>query len=113
MVSDPRSISTSRATADALENAGLLRTLVGALASPVPYGVDGEHVAPDADFEEKVVRGLHTYATACGRAFPAQEGSALKGYLEEQEKKEGSEERLAERWNLTKEEVRELKKAVA
>ena len=113
MVSDPRSISTSRATADALENAGLLRTLVGALASPVPYGVDGEHVAPDADFEEKVVRGLHTYATVCGRAFPAQEGGTLKGYLEEQEKKEGGEERLAERWNLTKEEVRELKKAVA
>ncbi|KAI0659587.1 armadillo-type protein, partial [Cubamyces menziesii] len=113
MVSDPRSISTSRATADALESAGLLRTLVGALASPVPYGVDGEHVAPDADFEEKVVRGLHTYATACGRAFPAQEGGTLKGYLEEQEKKEGGEERLAERWNLTKEEVRELKKAVA
>ncbi|KAH9886752.1 nucleotide exchange factors-like protein [Cubamyces lactineus] len=113
MVSDPRSISTSRATADALLSAGLLRTLVSALASPVPYGLDGEYVAPDADFEEKVVRGLHTYATACGRAFPEQEGSALRGYLEEQERKEGGEERLAERWNLTKEEVRELKKAVA
>ncbi|KAI0324503.1 Fes1-domain-containing protein [Cubamyces sp. BRFM 1775] len=113
MVSDPRSISTSRATADALEQTGLLRTLVGALASPLPYGADGEHDTPDADFEEKVVRGLHTYATACGRAFPAQEGERLKGYLQEQEKKEGGEEKLAERWNLTREEVRELKKAAA
>ncbi|KAI0369329.1 Fes1-domain-containing protein [Pilatotrama ljubarskyi] len=114
MVSDPSSISTSGPTVHALEHDGLLGTLVGALASPVPHGPDGEHGADgegDADFEEKVLRSLHTYATACGRALPEEEGRRLKGFLEERERREGGEEGLAERWNLTREEVRELKRA--
>ncbi|KAI0354249.1 Fes1-domain-containing protein [Trametes cingulata] len=114
MVSDPSSISTSGPTVHALEHDGLLGTLVGALASPVPHGPNGEHGADgegDADFEEKVLRSLHTYATACGRTLPEEEGRRLRGFLEERERREGGEQGLAERWNLTRQEVRELKKA--
>jgi hsp70-interacting protein len=55
MVSDPSSTKTSQFTVEALEDRGLLRTLVKALVAPVPYGEDGESEG-DADFEEKVVR---------------------------------------------------------
>ncbi|KAI8990373.1 nucleotide exchange factor Fes1-domain-containing protein [Trametes punicea] len=110
MVSDPSSASTSGPTLHALEHDGLLSSLVGALAAPVPHGADGEREG-DADFEEKVLRSLHTYSTAHGRALPADEGQRLGRYLREQESREGGEERLAERWNFTRDEVRELKKA--
>lgn len=55
MVSDPSSTITSPFAVKALEDRGLLRTLVRALVTPVPCGRDGESEG-DADFEEKVVR---------------------------------------------------------
>lgn len=110
LLSDPRSASTSAATARALERTGLLGALVSALAQPVPHGPDGE-TEGDADFEEKVLRGLHTYTTGGRRTLPKEDASALARYLDEQESKEGGEEQLAEKWNFTKEEVQELKQA--
>lgn len=38
-----------------MEERGLLRALVKALTSPVPYGQDGESEG-DAEFEENIVR---------------------------------------------------------
>ncbi|KAI0651140.1 armadillo-type protein [Trametes meyenii] len=112
MVSDPSSASTAAATADAFARAGLLRALVSALAEPVPHGPDGEREG-DADFEEKVLRSLHTFVAGGGRALPRGEAGRLGAFLEEREREEGGEARVAERWNLTVEEVRELKKATA
>ena len=54
MISDPSSTMTSKSAVEALENRGILRALVRALTTPVPYGEDGESEV-DADFEEKVV----------------------------------------------------------
>ncbi|KAI0673146.1 armadillo-type protein [Trametes maxima] len=118
MVSDPSSTSTAAATADAFLRAGLLRALVSALAEPVPHGPDGEREG-DADFEEKALRGVHTYVAGLGagreagagggRTLPPGEAGRLRGFLEEREREEAG---VAERWNLTVEEVRELKKAV-
>ncbi|OJT11189.1 Hsp70 nucleotide exchange factor FES1 [Trametes pubescens] len=110
LLSDPRSASTSAATASALARTGLLGALVSALAQPVPHGPDGE-TEGDADFEEKVLRGLHTYTAGGQRALPKEEAGALARYLDEQESKEGGEAGLAEKWNFTREEVRELKQA--
>ncbi|OSD00060.1 hypothetical protein PYCCODRAFT_730518 [Trametes coccinea BRFM310] len=110
LLSDPASASTAGATLHALEQHGLLSSLVGALAAPVPHGPDGEREG-DADFEEKVLRSLHTYSAAHGRALPEEEGRRLGEYLREQERREGGEEKLAEKWNFTRDEVRELKRA--
>ena len=55
MISDPSSTVTSQYTLRALEERGLLQALVRALASPVPYGQDGE-LDGDPDFEEKIAR---------------------------------------------------------
>ena len=55
MLSDPSSISTSPATLKALEEHGILQSLVSAVTAPVPHGPDGEREG-DADFDEKVVR---------------------------------------------------------
>ena len=46
---------TSQLAVKAMEDRGLLRTLVRALTAPVPYGQDGESEG-DVDFEQKVVR---------------------------------------------------------
>lgn len=55
MISDPSSTTTSPLAVKALEERGLLRALVRALTSSVPYGQDGESEG-DMDFEEKVVQ---------------------------------------------------------
>jgi len=55
MLKDPSSISTSRITLEALENQGLLQSLLTGLITPVPYGKDGE-CDGDVDFEEKALR---------------------------------------------------------
>ncbi|KAH9853001.1 nucleotide exchange factors-like protein [Lenzites betulinus] len=110
LVSDPRSASTSLPTARALPRSGLLAALVGALAQPVPHGPDGDR-EDDADFEEKVLRGLHTYAAGGRRALPAAEGAALRGWLDDAERREGGAAQVAEKWGLTGEELGELKVA--
>ena len=55
MQADPSSISTSPAALKALEEHGILQSLVSAVTSPVPHGPDGESEG-DADFDEKVIR---------------------------------------------------------
>ena len=112
MVADPSSFATSPPTVRALAAHGLLAALVSALASPLPHGPDGD-CAPDADFEEKVLRALHTYAVPCQRPIAGAERKTLAAWLAEQSGKAGGDAEAAERWGLTVEEVKELKEATA
>ena len=97
----------------ALEAYGVLHALVAAVVSPVPHGPDGESEGGDPDFEEKVLRALHTYVGPCGRPLPAEERGTLGKWLDEQSGKAGGDAKVAERWALTVDEVRELKAATS
>lgn len=55
MVADPTSLSTSPLTLRAMEEEGLLQSLIDALTSPLPHGPDGESEG-DSDFEAKIVK---------------------------------------------------------
>lgn len=112
MVSDPSSFSTSPPTVQALEQNGLLSTLVSSLATPVPHGPNGESEG-DADFEEKVLRALHTYTVGCQRPIEGDNRQTLNEWLARQSKKQGGDRGVAEKWGLTEEEVKELKEATA
>ena len=112
MVSDPSSFSTSPPTVQALEQNGLLSTLVSSLATPVPHGPNGESEG-DADFEEKVLRALHTYAVGCQRPIEGDNRQTLGEWLAQQSERQGGDKGVAEKWGLTEEEVRELKEATA
>ncbi|KAF8550654.1 Fes1-domain-containing protein [Imleria badia] len=74
MLSDPASVSTSPTTMEALQRddasdgSSLLDALISALVEPVPFGADGENES-DVEFQENVVRLLHTYAVLCGGRF--------------------------------------------
>ena len=112
MVSDPSSFSTSPPTVQALEQNGLLSTLVSSLATPVPHGPNGESEG-DADFEEKVLRALHTYAVGCQRPIEGDNRQTLGEWLAQQSERQGGDKGVAEKWGLTEEEVKELKEATA
>lgn len=112
MLSDPSSFSTSPPTVQALEQNGLLSTLVSSLATPVPHGPNGESEG-DADFEEKVLRALHTYTVGCQRPIEGDDRQTLGEWLAVQSKKAGGDKGVAEKWGLTEEEVKELKEATA
>ncbi|KAH9922216.1 nucleotide exchange factors-like protein [Fomitopsis serialis] len=112
MLSDPSSISTSPAALKALEEHGILQSLVSAVTSPVPYGPDGESEG-DADFDENVIRTLHTYATSCDGRFSAQQKTDLRAHVKDETDKAGSEPKLAEKWGLTTDELTAFKQAIA
>lgn len=60
MLSDPSSTSTSPLVLKAMREEGVLESVLDALVTPVPFGVDGE-VEEDVDFEEKCVRQVFYY----------------------------------------------------
>ncbi|KAI0758916.1 nucleotide exchange factors-like protein [Fomes fomentarius] len=111
MVADPSSYATSPSTVRALEERGLLQTLISSLASPVPHGPDGESEG-DADFEEKVLRALHTYAVGCQRPIDGEDGKVLGEWLGKQSSKAGGDAKAAEKWGLSEPELKELKQAI-
>lgn len=111
MLANPSSFSTSPATLKALEEHGLLQALVSAVTSPTPHGVDGEHEG-DADFDEKVMRSLHTYTTTCDGKFSDDQKRALHAYIEGEIAKADTEQEAAERWGLTTDELRSMRRAV-
>ncbi|PIL25864.1 hypothetical protein GSI_11617 [Ganoderma sinense ZZ0214-1] len=113
MVRDPSSYATSPPTIAALEAHRVLPALVAAVTAPIPHGPDGESEGGDPDFEEKVLRALHTYVGPCGCALSAEEKRTLGTWLNEQSGKSGGDTKVAERWALTVDEVRELKAATA
>jgi len=109
MLSDPSSISTTRLTQHALEQRGLLQTLVQSLVSPLPFGPDGES-EHDADYEELIIHVLHTYVTSCHGQFPPNDKKDLSSFFNQQ----GSDDsKLAEKWNLAAEQVQSLRRAVS
>ncbi|KZT68029.1 nucleotide exchange factors-like protein [Daedalea quercina L-15889] len=112
MQSDPSSISTSPMALKALEEHGILQSLISAVTSPVPHGPDGEEEG-DADFDEKVIRSLHTYVTSCDGRFSEQQKQALRVHVKSETGKAGSEPKLAEKWGLTTDELAALKRAIA
>ncbi|GBE86961.1 Hsp70 nucleotide exchange factor FES1 [Sparassis crispa] len=111
MLSDPTSFSTSPATFAAFQERGMLQALISSLTSPTPHGADGE-TEGDPDFEEKVVRSLHTYVTSCHGHFTDGQRSELAAYVKEQTTKTGGDSRLAQRWGFTVDEVKALRHAV-
>ncbi|EIN05153.1 nucleotide exchange factors-like protein [Punctularia strigosozonata HHB-11173 SS5] len=105
MVADPSSANTSPLAVSALAAHGILDKLISALAHPVPHGADGEHDGRDADFEEKVVNALYTYAVVCGAPLEQGQKQALRAYLEAEAKGEAG----THSWGLTDRELRALK----
>jgi hsp70-interacting protein len=81
--------------------------VVAALVSPVPYGPDGDNVEADADFEEKGVHLLYTYAVTCHGALSASQKGTIKTWIQSQ-KKTGGEAALLERWDLSRQSYAEL-----
>jgi len=110
MQSDPSSFSTSPLALKALEDQGLLAALVSAMTSPTPHGSDGESEG-DADFNEKIMRSLHTYVTSCGGQFPEKQKRELRTHIEEETAKAGGEHKAADKWGMTMDEFNALKKA--
>lgn len=110
-MADPGSFSTSELARDALEQHGLLQALLDALTAPVPHGPNGD-LERDAEFEEKVVGVLHTYVVACGGALSADQKAALRGYVQAVAERDGGDQRLAESWGMSAEEVRQFRRAL-
>ncbi|KZT00287.1 nucleotide exchange factors-like protein [Laetiporus sulphureus 93-53] len=111
MQSDPSSFATSAAALKALDEHGLLQALISAMASPTPHGPDGE-TEGDADFDEKVIRSLHTYVTSCNGKFSEEQKRDLRRHMKTEGGKAGSDSKLAEKWGLTVDELGHLKKAI-
>ncbi|KAH7911137.1 nucleotide exchange factor Fes1-domain-containing protein [Hygrophoropsis aurantiaca] len=110
MLSDPDSTSTSDLTLHALiadnpvHGSSLLDAVISALCEPVPFGLDGER-EQDADFEENVVRLLHTYVAGCHRALTDVQKHNLQGFF--RDAKDDN------RWGLGADEFATLKHAIA
>ncbi|TFK48222.1 nucleotide exchange factors-like protein [Heliocybe sulcata] len=102
--SDPSAMDTSSPTLSALRQKGILTTLINGLTSPVPHGEDGENEG-DMDYEEKVVRLLETYVSACRGGFEGAEKGRLREYF-------GREGTDGEKYGLSEDEMRMLLRAL-
>ncbi|KAF8999866.1 nucleotide exchange factor Fes1-domain-containing protein [Cyathus striatus] len=109
---DPSRTNTSPLTFRAFHKHGIVDAVISAVTSPLPHGVDGENTEADADFEEKAVRLLHTYAVTCQGTFSTEQKQTLETWLKEQKVSEGLKE-LAERWSLAADEIKALFAVVA
>lgn len=111
MASDPESASTTTATMEALqkecesEGSSLMDALISALADPVPFGADGEW-DKDAEFQENIVRILHTFSVQCGGKFSDAQRHTLRGFFD-------GAERSGDAFGLSREELSRLKNAIA
>ncbi|KIM51781.1 hypothetical protein SCLCIDRAFT_1224178 [Scleroderma citrinum Foug A] len=110
MVSDPDSTSTTTATMEALQQenmadgSSLMDALITALVDPVPFGPDGE-CEKDTEFQENLVRLLHTFSVQCGGAFSDAQRHALRGFF-------SGAEPAGDEFGLSREEFGALKKAM-
>ncbi|KAF7327782.1 Fes1 domain-containing protein [Mycena kentingensis (nom. inval.)] len=100
----PSRVDTAPSALDALHTHNILDTVVAALTDPVPSGPDGDVLGPDADFQEKGVALLRTYAVAHDGAF----SDAQKGQLRPWMEKERAKGDAPERWGLTESETEAL-----
>ncbi|KAF7373632.1 Fes1 domain-containing protein [Mycena sanguinolenta] len=96
---DPSRTNTSAPTLKALHTHGVIDAVVAGLAHPVPSGNDGDVPGPDADFEEKGVALLSTYALACGQDFSSSQKEALQTWFTDERKKDPKV--ASDRWGLS------------
>ncbi|KAL4077495.1 armadillo-type protein [Scleroderma citrinum] len=110
MVSDPESVSTTTATMEALrwesrtDSSSLMDALVSALVDPVPFGPDGE-CEKDTEFQENLVRLLHTFSVQCNGKFSDTQRHALRGFF-------SGAEATSDEFGLSREEFEALKNAI-
>ncbi|PPQ85759.1 hypothetical protein CVT25_003077 [Psilocybe cyanescens] len=100
---NPNRSNTSPPTLSALREYNILESIISAVISPVPYGDDGENVEADADFEEKVLHLLCTYAVTCQGELSKTQKEKLKAWIQSQKTKSGKTQ-LLENWSLSREE---------
>jgi len=108
MMTAPSSTATSASTFQSVQEHGLLSAVVSSIVDPVPYGEDADQTDADPDYEEKAIRLLHTYTTACHGSFTETDKVALKPWFNKEEHAAGSKTRLAEKWGLTISELQPL-----
>ncbi|KAJ7070086.1 nucleotide exchange factor Fes1-domain-containing protein [Mycena amicta] len=102
----PSRVDTAVPILEALHTHGILDAVVNGLTKPVPSGPNGDVPGPDADFEEKGVGLLRTYAFAHDGAFSETQKSALQVWMLAERTKDPK--GTAERWGLTSQEADEL-----
>nr|GAT55207.1 predicted protein [Mycena chlorophos] len=107
----PSRVDTAVPTLEALHSHGILDAVVSGLTNPVPSGPDGDVPGPDADFEEKGVGLLRTYALAHDGTFSASQKRVLGPWMDAERTKDPR--GLAERWGLTSSESDSLFAKVA
>ncbi|KAF9228147.1 Fes1-domain-containing protein [Gyrodon lividus] len=111
MLSNPSSVSTSPTTMtalqreSALEGSSLLDALISALVEPVPSGADGES-EKDVEFQENIVRLLHTYSARCEGRFSDVQKYCLRTFFNATTPPD-------DLFNLSGEEFDELRSALA
>ncbi|KAF8192808.1 nucleotide exchange factor Fes1-domain-containing protein [Mycena galopus ATCC 62051] len=110
-LADPSRTDTAAPTLQALTAYGILDAIVTGLAQPVPSGNDGDVLGPDADFEEKGVCLLHTYAVTCGRDFTASQKKTLQAWFDAERAQDPNV--VSDRWGLSRGEADALYSKVA
>ncbi|KAJ7153458.1 nucleotide exchange factor Fes1-domain-containing protein [Mycena crocata] len=98
-LADPSRTDTSAPALQALQVHGILDTVISGLTHPVPSGNDGDVAGPDADFEEKGLALLCTYAVACNGEFSLAQKKALRGWFETEKKNDPAV--ASDRWGLS------------
>ncbi|KAF5373760.1 hypothetical protein D9758_000937 [Tetrapyrgos nigripes] len=113
-LTNPERAGTSSLALEAMKKHDILPAIIEGLINPLPYGEDGDIVEPDPEFEEKGVGLLRTYAVNCNCEFSPEQKQALRGWIEKEQDKDGSggEKGLAERWDLSGGELRQLMQKV-
>ncbi|KAF9562884.1 Fes1-domain-containing protein [Agrocybe pediades] len=103
----PSRNNTSKPTLKAFAEYNLLDSVISSVTLPMPYGNDGEHVEADADYEEKALHLLHTYAVTCHGELSVVQKNSLKTWIQG-EKEKTSKKVLLERWNLSRDDYAAL-----
>ncbi|CAL1698181.1 unnamed protein product [Somion occarium] len=104
MSADLGFFSTSADTRKALEEKGILKTLIDGIVSPVPHGPDGE-TEGDLDFEQKVISVLSTYLVSLHGQLPADQKAKLARFVREHSDQAGGDVHLGEKWGVATEDI--------
>ncbi|KAJ6554469.1 nucleotide exchange factor Fes1-domain-containing protein [Mycena capillaripes] len=110
-LADPSRTDTSTTALQALHAHGILDAIVAGLTQPVPSGIDGDVPGPDADFEEKGLALLRTYAVACDQEFGPSQKKTLRAWFEAERKSDP--DVASDRWGLSSGEFDALLSKVA
>jgi len=91
---------TSSIMLEAAQKHGIVDAVLESLVNPLPYGVDGENVEGDADYEGKAASFLRIYTVLCHGSLNSEKKATLKAWLAQQEARAGPSQ-LAELWGIT------------